>query len=220
LQAVLLQAQNLARTAGSPKEKRAADAIAKSGIQMRAMLQDLVESVHIDSGALQLSQEPLALRPSVSDLVSVLRGALDTDRVWLEIPADLPPVAEDAPRVGRVLQNLLGNALKYSAPGTDVEVRAHRADGEIVLAISDRGGGISHEDLPRIFERFYRGSQRTGADGLGLGLYISRLIVQAHGGRIWCESAVGQGSTFSFTLPLAGAAQSAGARAKQAKLAE
>lgn len=204
LQAVMLQADVLARGgAGGAREQRAAEKISSAAQQMRAMLQDLVETVHVDSGKLRLSLEPIALRSYVSELLSVLRGALDTDRVWLEIPSDLPPVATDAPRLGRVLQNLLGNALKYSAPGTDVDVTGYLRGGEVVVAVSDRGAGIAPEDQTHIFERFYRGAHRTGADGLGLGLYIARLIVEAHGGRIWCESKPGDGSTFSFTLPVA-----------------
>jgi signal transduction histidine kinase len=202
LQVVLLQAERLVRAALTPEKKRAAESIAASGRQMSAMLRDIGDSVHLESGALQLSREVVGLRPFVSDLVGVLRGALDTDRVWIEIPADLPAVVADPARLSRVVQNLLGNALKYSAPGTDVEVRAQQSNGEIIVSVVDRGAGIAPEHLPRLFDRYYRGSQAGTATGLGLGLYISRLIVEAHGGRIWCESKVGEGSTFAFTLPL------------------
>jgi two-component system phosphate regulon sensor histidine kinase PhoR len=81
-------------------------------------------------------------------------------------------------------------------------VGAERSGDELVISIADRGPGVAPADLPRIFDRFYRGGSRGKIEGLGLGLYISRLIVAAHGGRIWCESTVGEGSTFSFTLPL------------------
>jgi signal transduction histidine kinase len=166
------------------------------------MIQDLVDSVHLESGTVQLAKEPLALRPAVSAFLEVAKGALETDRVDVDVDVALPPVAADPSRIARVVQNLLANALKYSAPGTPVAIRAWRVDGEVILAVSDRGAGIPPEDLPRVFERFYRGSQARSVGGLGLGLYISRLIVEAHGGRIWCESKMGEGSTFALALPL------------------
>jgi two-component system phosphate regulon sensor histidine kinase PhoR len=82
-------------------------------------------------------------------------------------------------------------------------IGARRAAGEVVVTVADGGEGIPPQDLPRIFERFFRGAQGGRSSGLGLGLYSSRLIVEAHGGRIWCESVVGEGSRFSFALPLA-----------------
>ncbi len=82
-------------------------------------------------------------------------------------------------------------------------VRIDRQDGEVVISVRDRGVGIPPEELPRIFDRYYRAKTKARAEGLGLGLYITRLIVEAHGGRIWVESEVGKGSTFSFTLPVA-----------------
>lgn len=203
LQVVLLQAERLKRAASADTaERRAAEAVAAAGRQMAAMIQDLVDAVHLESGTHQLAKQPIAVRTFVSDLVAQVRGALDTDRVWLDVPANLPSVSADPARLARVVQNLLGNALKYSAPGTDVEVRAVRSEREVVISVADQGVGIPPEDLPRVFERFYRGAQTSRTDGLGLGLYISRLIVEAHGGRIWCESKLGAGSTFAFTLPI------------------
>ncbi len=203
LQVVLLHAERLKRAASADSaERRAAEAVAAAGRQMAAMIQDLVDSVHLESGKHQLAKQPIALQTFVSDLVAQVRGALDTDRVWLDLPPSLPSVSADPARLARVVHNLLGNALKYSAPGTDVEVRAVQSEREVVISFADQGVGIPPEDLPRVFERFYRGSQTARTDGLGLGLYISRLIVEAHGGRIWCESKLGAGSTFAFTLPI------------------
>ena len=106
--------------------------------------------------------------------------------------------------VARILVNLLSNALKYSAPGTEVTVTLRREGGEVITSVTDRGPGIASEELPRLFARYYRtetGRERGG--GIGLGLYITRMLVEAHGGHIWAESTVGVGSTFSFSLPLA-----------------
>jgi signal transduction histidine kinase len=170
--------------------------------QMNGLISDLVDSIYLESGALHLSKEPVALSEFLRELLGAAGGAPGAERFRMEIPPDLPVVQADTARLTRVVQNLAGNALKYSAPGTSILVDVRRGEHEVVVSIADLGAGIAPEDLPRIFDRFYRGGQRGKIDGLGLGLYISRLIVEAHGGRIWCESTVGEGSTFRIALPL------------------
>jgi signal transduction histidine kinase len=103
----------------------------------------------------------------------------------------------------RVLVNLLTNALAYSPPDSPVTLSLRGEGAWLVVAVRDEGVGIAARDLPQIFQRYYRSSAGRRPEGLGLGLFIARLIVEAHGGRIWCESAEGLGSTFSFTLPIA-----------------
>jgi signal transduction histidine kinase len=100
-----------------------------------------------------------------------------------------------------VVTNLVVNALKYSRADTEVLVRVRRAREGTVVSVVDLGPGIPGDELPRIFERFYRARDATRLDGLGMGLYITRMLVEAHGGSIWAESEVGKGSTFSFSLP-------------------
>jgi signal transduction histidine kinase len=109
-----------------------------------------------------------------------------------------------------VLLNLIGNAVRYSPPGTEIRVRASRSGGRLRLVVEDRGMGIDQGELLHIFERFRRGSNTENVAGLGIGLYVSARIVRAHGGRIWAESGgPGQGSRFIFELPLVEAAQAA-----------
>ena len=124
-------------------------------------------------------------------------------RIVTDISPDLPPVAADYDRLERIILNLLSNALKYSPDGSPVTIRAHRQENTIVIAIADQGSGIPPEEQAHIFDRFYRVKAERKAEGIGLGLYITRLLVEAHGGRIWVESQPGQGSVFSFTLPIA-----------------
>jgi signal transduction histidine kinase len=116
----------------------------------------------------------------------------------------LPKVNIDAKRIRQVLDNLIDNAIKYSPPEKEIMISAEKSDNELFISITDQGPGIPAGELSKIFERMYRIEQRlySGANGIGLGLYICQRLVQAHGGRIWAESTPGQGSTFKFTLPL------------------
>jgi signal transduction histidine kinase len=107
----------------------------------------------------------------------------------------------DPDRLERIVVNLLTNALKYSPPGTEVTISVEEGEGGPALAVRDRGPGIAPADLPHLFERFFRGDRGCGGPGLGLGLFISRRLVEAHGGRIGVESRPGEGSTFRVELP-------------------
>ncbi|GAC1636790.1 MAG: hypothetical protein NVS4B2_25380 [Chloroflexota bacterium] len=142
------------------------------------------------------------------DLVPVARAAADDllpDRATIQVVApDAPvPVLADTQRLGQVFANLLTNAVKYSADGSEIVVRITQSAGQARIAITDRGAGIPPEALPHLFGRFYR-VQSTAAhvQGLGLGLFITSRIVEGHGGTISVESEVGRGSTFTITLPL------------------
>jgi signal transduction histidine kinase len=123
--------------------------------------------------------------------------------VRLALAADLPRVAADPARLERVVTNLVGNALKYSPSDGEVVVSAERQGEHVAVRVADRGPGIASDDLPRVFERFFRGKAVQKADGLGLGLYIVQLLVDAHGGTVRAESRAGEGATFTFTLPVA-----------------
>ncbi len=184
-------------------ERRSAEAVVTGAKRMNVMIQDLVDSVRLEAGQLRLEKRPVELRSFVSDLLERSVGVIEIGRVRVEIPPNLPPVSADANRLERILTNLLSNALKYSSPDTEVKVTAKATDGEVVVSVADRGVGIAPEDLPHMFERYYRAKAARKTEGLGLGLYISRMLVGAHGGRIWAESQPGKGSTFSFTLPVA-----------------
>jgi signal transduction histidine kinase len=119
-----------------------------------------------------------------------------------EIPSGLPPVSGDRNRLDQVLSNLLGNAFKFTPEGGQVVVRARKVDASVEITVEDSGPGIPAADLPRIFDRYWRGD-RASRDGAGLGLAICKGIVDAHGGKIWVESALGRGTTFRFTVPCA-----------------
>ncbi|HEX2949748.1 MAG TPA: ATP-binding protein, partial [Armatimonadota bacterium] len=178
-------------------------AIQRSVQRMDRMVEDLLDMARVEGGKLELKRDAVSVYDFLVNLLQRNAGVLETDRVQLKVPADLPPVWADYNRLDRIFTNLLTNALKYSDPGTPVWVHAYRTDDMVEITVSDRGQGIAPEDVPHIFERFYRAHGVRKGEGLGLGLYITRMLVEAHGGRIWVESTMGKGSTFSFTLPVA-----------------
>ncbi|MCL5957740.1 MAG: PAS domain S-box protein [Chloroflexi bacterium] len=201
---VLGQAQLIRRCADKVElVSKSADSILVSAERMNAMIKDLIDSARLESGQLKLENQPVDLMSFVSDLLDRASTMMDVGRVKVEIPADLPRVDADPDRLERMLMNLLTNSLKFSSPETDVLVRAGKTNREATISVTDRGVGIAPEDLPHIFERFHRPKGGRRAGGLGLGLYITKMLVEAHGGRIWVESELGKGSTFHFTLPVA-----------------
>ncbi len=201
-QAQLLQ-QGLERIGVDGRQQRSAEAILTSARRMNTMIQDLVDRARLESGQLTLNRRPVRLRAFLLELKDRLATTLEVGRIRIDVPEDLPPVSTDPDRLERILINLLTNSFKYSEPGTEIRVSAVRRGGEIVTAVEDHGPGIAPEELGQLFERYRRTeAARETREGLGLGLYITKGLVDAHGGRIWAESQVGQGSRFSFTLPI------------------
>jgi PAS domain S-box-containing protein len=172
--------------------------------RMTAMLEELTEATSLESHGVSLQRRACDLRELVASAVDSLDEAR-TGRITLETAdarAASYAVFADASRLERVITNLLTNALKYSAEDTPVTVRFAQKGNEVTLDVIDRGIGIPAENVKRLFDRYYRttaGKARAG--GLGLGLYIARLVIEAHGGRIDVSSEVGRGSTFTLILP-------------------
>jgi two-component system, OmpR family, phosphate regulon sensor histidine kinase PhoR len=207
LQAVYAQAHLLRRTAGlPPRVLERARAILRSCDRMTGMLNDLLDMALVEAGHLKLARAPLDLGAFVSELLERLRAPLAAERVRLDVRGELPRVAADPLRLERVVMNLVSNALKYSPAQSPVDVLLERDDGGVRLSVTDRGVGISVEDQALIFGRFFRVAGGRSPEGLGLGLYIARLLVEAHGGNIDVRSAPGLGSTFTVHLPATDAA--------------
>ena len=187
-----------------------AQRISRAGVRMERLIGDLIDVASIAAGALAVTRE-------VADLTPVVVEALDTFQQRAEVAgvvltSDLTPpltgAAFDPARVLQVLTNLLTNAIKFSPAGGRIVVRASRVGKDIHVSVSDQGIGIPADNIEAVFERF-RQVRQNDRRGVGLGLYISKCIVQGHGGRIWADSRLGGGSTFGFTLPPAAPTASA-----------
>ncbi|MEO0248467.1 MAG: ATP-binding protein [candidate division WOR-3 bacterium] len=172
--------------------------------RLTQMVAELTELSRIETGRTELKMAPLNLNLLVEEVVDQLNPLAQKQQVKImtDLHADLPTVIADNDRIRQTLVNLVHNAIKFNRPGGKVTVST-RADRESVIAsVSDTGIGISREDLPHVFERFYKADKARAKGGSGLGLAIAKHTVQAHGGNIWAESEEGKGSTFSFSLPL------------------
>ncbi|MDP9001159.1 MAG: HAMP domain-containing histidine kinase [Myxococcota bacterium] len=177
--------------------------IRRSAAQMTRLIGDLVDVASIEAGVLAVTREVGDPTPVVTEAVDTFRAQAASSGVSLAIevvrPASL--VAFDPARILQVLANLLGNAIKFTPPNGKVVVSLTPIADEVCFAVRDTGVGIPADQLKAVFERF-RQVTTNDRRGVGLGLYISKCIVQGHGGRIWAESTLGEGSCFSFTLPI------------------
>ena len=173
---------------------------------LQDLIHDLLESSIIDAGLLKLEPQPVMLPRLAESVINDVAHRARKHRFLVDCPAGFPIVDADGNRIGQVLRNLLDNAVKYSPRGGLIVVRGEHREDEIVISVADQGVGIAPEHLNRLFEKFFRVKSGLGDHvvGSGLGLPIARTIVESHGGRIWAESQVGQGTTLYFTLPLGG----------------
>lgn len=172
--------------------------------RLTQMVQELGELSSIESSDAPLAKSPFDLEGLIRDLAERLRPQADRAGVALnvDISGGLPEVTADSERIGQALVNLAHNAIKFTPPGGTVTLSAVQEGNVIRVSISDTGVGITADDLPRIFERFYKADKSRSGGGTGLGLAIVKHIIEAHGGRVWAESTAGKGSTFHFILPL------------------
>ena len=173
--------------------------------RLAQLVGNLLDISQLEAGKLALKREPLHLTVILRRATSKMQGMARDKHIKLEIdvPAELPAVAGDDGWLEQVATNLIGNALKFTPAGGQITVSARPSGGEIVAEVRDTGIGIPADLLERIFDKYYRvpGTGGEQVEGTGLGLHIAKRIVEAHGGRIWAESTLGQGSVFRFTLP-------------------
>jgi len=192
---------------GEDNVKEFLSIIYQNSNRLANLIDDLLDLSKIESGKMKMEFEPLEILPVVNRCINVLEKSAKekTLSIKLNIPDKFPKVLGDHKRLAQVFLNLLDNAIKYTPEGGSITVSAASKEKITQIDISDTGIGISEKDLPRIFERFYRVDKAHSRElgGTGLGLSIVKHIVQAHDGQVWVQSILGQGSTFSFTIPIA-----------------
>jgi signal transduction histidine kinase len=176
--------------------------MSRQGDRILRLIEELLHSSRIDAGAARLRREPLNLSAIVKDVEAGLAGLARTHTLAFTVPDRDLGLFGDATALEHVLTNLVENALKYSEPGTTIRLSVEELESEVLISVKDHGQGIPPEDLPHIFERFRQadGRGRTRSS-VGLGLYIVRSLVNAHGGRVWADSTEGVGTTFTIALP-------------------
>lgn len=170
--------------------------------RLTELIDNLLDSSRLETGILSMTIEPTKIAPVVRDSIIRIQGVHKEMKITSELNPDLPIVAIDSTRIAQVLYNMLSNANKY-APSSDVVIRCQPQEDMILVEVKDHGPGIPPEHLAHLFERFYRVPSNSSARGTGLGLYICRKIIEAHGGEIGVMSELGEGTRFHFTIPAA-----------------
>ncbi len=171
--------------------------------RLNQLIDNLLDASRLQAGALKLEFGYVALDKLAAQTVEKFRTQTHKHILSLDFPPDFPPVLGDSERLRQVLSNLLANAIKYSPQGGTIRVSGRADDDWVYVAVSDEGIGIPKEEQERIFDRFYRveSSLSRRTQGAGLGLFLVKAVIEAHQGRVWVESAPGQGATFVFALP-------------------
>lgn len=200
---ILGNADMIAERAEGSLTREAAGDITRAAARMGRLVTDLLDLVRIDAGTFRLDKREHSVPSLLSEMHQSYRPMFDDRGVTLSV--DVPPAdlvaSFDHDRVVQVLSNLLGNAMKFTPRGGKVDLQVEHDVGELVLAVRDDGAGIEPSSLPHLFERFWQRDSDTRR-GLGLGLYLCRVIARAHGGDISVQSKVGAGSTFRVWLPM------------------
>src|SRR5258708_25950180 len=183
-----------------------AQSIEREADRLDHLVSNLLDMSRIEDGALKPEKEWYMLPELVRDVLSRLRPLLRGRTVHTDMPNDLPPIELDYVMIDQVLTNLIENAVRYTPPESPIDISAHRDGAQVLVSVADRGPGIPPGDLERVFDKFYRVCEKQHnagqPAGSGLGLAVSKGLVEAHGGRIWAKPRPGGGVVFSVELPL------------------
>jgi len=179
--------------------------IGEESDRLNALINNLLDASRIQAGAFTLERGDVALPKLATSVVESFRSQTDKHAFVLDFPLEFPPVFGDEERLRQVLNNLVSNAIKYAPQGGEIRVGGWSGAQQATVYVADHGIGIPAGEQGKLFQRFYRvdSSLRRSTQGAGLGLYLCRSIVEAHGGRIWLRSEPGKGTTVLFTLPVA-----------------
>jgi signal transduction histidine kinase len=165
------------------------------------MIEDLLDASRLQAGGLTPNLSDFSLPALVERLVERFRTQTDHHTFVVDFPAKFPVTMADENRISQVLSNLLSNAIKYS-PGGEIRIGGQVRPEQVIVTVSDQGPGIDPADIPYIFDRFYRSDQAVRkTKGAGLGLYLAKAVIEAHGGRIWVDPLPGSGARICFSIP-------------------
>ncbi len=207
LNAILFVAQSMLRTPMASDrrkgDRKKAEIVRRCADRMNRLIQDLLDLTSIEAGHLSVELRRTALAPTLQAAMDAAAPAAEAKRQRLEVrlPDEPLVVVCDGLRIIQVVSNLVGNAIKFTPPGGAITVSAERGAESVLVRVSDTGPGISEAHLPHVFERYWQ-AKETASKGTGLGLYIAKGIIDAHGGDIGVTSELGRGATFHFTLPI------------------
>ncbi|HEY3109524.1 MAG TPA: ATP-binding protein [Chloroflexota bacterium] len=181
----------------------AVETIVRQTNRLNRLVGDLLDASRLEAGRLELRRTEVELVSRLRGVVEAVGELSDQHQIALEAPEQPVVGWWDRDRLEQIMDNLLGNAIKYAPDGGRVDVRVEDRGDEVLISVADQGSGIAPESLPYLFERFYRAPDAAEGPvkGIGLGLYVCKGLVEAMGGRIWVESELGRGSTFGFNLP-------------------
>ena len=207
LSAILMQATLLERPAPDPerRDQKAKELIIRSAKRMNRLIQDLLDVATMEAGQFKVESSRLSASDLVGEAVEAheMPAAASSVELRVDVPDDVPAIWGDRNRLLQVFENLISNAIKFTAAGGSITVAASPRNSDVLFSVADTGAGIDQEHLAHIFDPFWQAATRERRLGAGLGLPITRGVVEAHGGELWVESHVGQGSTFFFTIPIA-----------------
>ena len=207
LSAILMQASLLERPAPDPerRDQKAKELIVRSAKRMNRLIQDLLDVATIEAGRFKVEPSRLSASDLVREAVEAhaMLAASSNVELRLKVSDDVPAIWGDRNRLLQVFENLIGNAIKFTPAGGRITVAAASRRTDVLFSVADTGAGIGQESLAHIFDPFWQAATRERRLGAGLGLPITRGVVEAHGGALWVDSHLGQGSTFFFTIPIA-----------------
>ena len=194
----------LMEKAPNPKDQREfLTTIDKQAEHLAKLIDNLLDVSRLEAGHFDIQKQRISLKAAIHDAMKELYSLASVNGITISAntPANLYEVKADKERFMQAMGNLLGNAIKFSPNGGNIDVNTEVRNNEVLVSVTDHGIGIHKEDMPHIFDRFYRTKKSKFTSGTGLGLYITEQIITAHGGHIWVESELGKGSTFHFTVP-------------------
>lgn len=192
----------MAKSATAERVRSLGQTIYNETEQLSRLINNLLQITYLESNAVKLQKEQSSLSLLINKVIKASREKLGTTPIYIHVPKEIPLIPIDKVLLEGVFLNLLDNAMKFGPADQAIEISAMLGDNKVIVAFADRGPGIINDEVSKLFEKFYKGRMLTTKRGLGLGLAICRMIIEAHGGIIWAENRDGGGAIFKFSLPL------------------